>query len=182
MNRKLKLHINDLPNEMLGHIFSFHSCLEDRANCGLVCRRWDELIYDRQYLGRIHLTLTVNNMSPYIQNLPKITRPYRNIRVKCCPEFPIMNKSKLLSSVIEELPLERLELENLRHYIFFHDLSTVTNITTLVLIRCKISETALERLCKCCPLLVKFRFDADGIRPMRYLVNLKYLKVCFRKL
>ncbi|XP_053693543.1 uncharacterized protein LOC128741594 [Sabethes cyaneus] len=76
-----KLHINDLPDEVLRHIFAFRPQLESRKPLSLVCRRWNDVAFDYSYLGHIKLNWMLGMDS--VKKQHKILRCYRIVHLRC---------------------------------------------------------------------------------------------------
>lgn len=115
--------INDLPNEMLDHIFLELPRLKQRKVLSLVCRRWYCLAFDYRYMGRLQLRLILDEMDEKKRNaLSNPSLCYRNMYIRnynvmkqilqmasgnCCSECAWKKKQKPVKSILFDngLPL-----------------------------------------------------------------------------
>ncbi|XP_053695076.1 uncharacterized protein LOC128742669 [Sabethes cyaneus] len=135
-----ELHINDLPSEMLLHIFAFLPHLKDRNPLSLVCRRWNDLAFNYNYLSHIRLKLLLDEDN--VEKLHKISRYYRSVSLHV-----------QLSASLDDEQIERILTR-------FEKPST--SLEELVCIDSSASPDFLAlKLLAICPSVRKFQLDSD---------------------
>ncbi|XP_062711005.1 uncharacterized protein LOC115267150 [Aedes albopictus] len=79
------LSLNDLPVEVLEHIFSYLP-LSDRKAVSLVCQVWNEIVFSRRFMKSVALNVIMDWEQSQVHYLRASTRRYRRVFVFLGPE------------------------------------------------------------------------------------------------
>ncbi|KFB47425.1 AGAP012159-PA-like protein [Anopheles sinensis] len=135
------VHINDLPNKILEHVFGYLS-FYSRCNVRLVCRKWDSVSFSASFRTRKVVLAANRNLDLTIL----LQRTYSNVSIRFDGVFP--NKSlenlHVLPSVVPSPKSVRLYVSQCRHLNYVEPVIDFGIVETLYLSG-KMNSTTVEQ-------------------------------------